>query len=75
MPKYYDRSKGTPYWGDNSVLMVREDGSRDYIDIVSRNVIARDHEAAVRWTDTIIADYPLKEVQLIDPDLEVDEGL
>ena len=72
MPHYYARI-GEECFKDGSVLMVREDGTRDFVSVRTREVLLEDHETAVHWTKECY--YQLHEVFPLDPSLLVDEGL
>ena len=75
MPRYYARI-GQKTFHDGSVLMVREDGTREFISMLkNREVQSYDRGAALQWTQEL-REQQLHEVFLIDdPSLLVDEGL
>ena len=73
MPRYYARI-GEQCFSDESVLMVNEDGTRDFVYMRSLKVLTEEHGTACNWTKELINIF-LHEVFLFEPDLLVDEGL
>ena len=74
MPRYYAHI-GEKTFHDGSVLMVREDGTRDFVSIKEQTILLLDRGAALQWTKEHVSTL-LHEVFLVeDPSLLVDEGL
>ena len=73
MPRYYARI-GEQHFGDGSVLIVREDGTRDFVLVKTQQVLLKDRETAQRWTKEE-REREFHEVFPIEPSMQVDEGL
>ena len=73
MPRYYAKL-GEKVFYDGSVLIVREDGTKDFISAITQEVQLYDRSSANCLTKEHL-DTKLHEVFPFDPNLQVDEGL